>query len=282
MRVNITSWPSSGSKIFLSRNFNGEWKYAATLPFETDSGQLYLLHDHTVVFLRNDDSVFYFNMLTSKLTHHFADKLVYDFKDGSFQLEDPVLPSSDHKWQLPENDDEIESPVVEDFAKQLPRIINWNSTIQELEFTDKEYERCRQDRREFQKSVEEKKRKKKLSFQFSQNNIDFTRLISMVDSVKEIDSTTLNKYLLSLNEILSTTTNWTKVSLKNNNGDELEIESYYYEPNAFYFPWHISLNGITITSTNIAINHFIEKVYPSLLDNKGKVEILHALVKKLY
>lgn len=300
-----------GNKIFLLRHFTGEWKYVNTLPFETDSGQLSLLNDNTIVFLRNDDSVFYFNMLKNKLTrkskssiiqsfckagikkiifekgssgcfHSYADKLVYEFNDGSFQMKDPISSGTNHKSLLPENNDEIESSDVDKFIKQLPQIIYQNSTIETLGFTEKEYERCRHDIKEFQKSVEEQKRKKKLSFQFPRNNIDFPRLISMVDSIKEIDSVTLNKYLLGLNEMWSTTANWTKFTLLNNNDEELQIENLHYEPNAFYFPWSISLNGLKITNTNIAINHFLEKVYPSFLDNKDRVEILHTLVKKLY
>ncbi len=80
----------------------------------------------------------------------------------------------------------------------------------------------------------------------------------------------------------NTTTFWTGFQLINNKSEVLSVTSRYYGGNAFCFRWSVSLNGYAFTTTNIEINRFLEKVYPSFLRDKDRVAVLHVLVQKLY
>ena len=62
----------------------------------------------------------------------------------------------------------------------------------------------------------------------------------------------------------------------------MDIQSLFYEPNAFYFPWNITLDGMNSLTTDIRINKFLNKVYPGFLQDENKLAILHTIVKRLY
>jgi len=63
---------------------------------------------------------------------------------------------------------------------------------------------------------------------------------------------------------------------------KLDIQSVFYEPNAFYFPWRMNLDGIISSDPDIRINRFLERVYPGFLESKNKVKVQHTVVKRLY
>lgn len=138
----------------------------------------------------------------------------------------------------------------------------------------------------FKTSLESKENKNdnknKGAFNFHRNNIDFDRLLRLVDSVKYIDPTLLNHTLTFLSDIYSTTTNSKTIEFVNNENEVLTITSHYYEPNAFYLPWKVQLNGRKISTIDMNIYRFVKRVYPSFLAGPEKVEVLHALVKAMY
>ncbi len=70
--------------------------------------------------------------------------------------------------------------------------------------------------------------------------------------------------------------------LVNARGEELSITNQYFEPNAFHFPWKVSLNGYALLCNKIAIDRFLQKVYPGFLGHAKKVNVLHELVIDLY
>ncbi|MBO9682609.1 MAG: hypothetical protein J7502_08080 [Flavisolibacter sp.] len=307
------------NKIFLQKEYRGNWTYQFTLPFDVDNKGLSTWNNS--ILYQKGDSVFYFSLSgkmmrsTSKKQmledfckagiaqitfhrgssgcfHSFRDVLTYSRKPDGFGLPVEQNAGSKHQEQLPENEDEISFTSVDNFLKKIPAFFETSqmSSIQDLGFTESDYQQCKKDILEFKQSLEqpEKTTKKKASkekstaFYFARNNLDFDRLLNMVDSIKHIDTTPLNSILLDLSEMWSTTTNFTGFSLINSKNEELSFQSSYYEPNAFYFPWTISLNGCVVTSTSMNINNFIKEVYPKFLDEKNKVAVLHTIVKRLY
>jgi hypothetical protein len=156
-------------------------------------------------------------------------------------------------------------------------------TIADLAFTEEEYDQCKKDILEFKESLgSTKKRKKETKFTYYENNIDFDRLLSVVDSIKLLDAERLNQLLTSPADFWSTTSFWTGFKLVNNKNQTLSVTSRYYASNAFYFPWIVHLDGYTFATTNIEINKFVERVYPSFLEDKDRMDVLYTLVKKNY
>ncbi|MFT3677762.1 MAG: hypothetical protein QM781_17855 [Chitinophagaceae bacterium] len=151
-------------------------------------------------------------------------------------------------------------------------------------FTLQDYAQCREDIRAFQSSLQQSgKKKMETAFSFPRNNLDFDRLLALVDSVKTIEPALLWTLLIKINNGLwSTTTNWKKLELVNDKNEKFTLTSEYFIPNAFYSPWTITLNGITVTSPGIPIIRFIEKTYPAFPGKLDKVPVLHYLVKELY
>jgi hypothetical protein len=297
------------NKVFIQKNFQGAWDYLFTLPFSREKGTLSVIKNGAqLMYDGGDDSLFYFN-LSGKLVnsesrtemianfsksgitkivfsegsrgcfHSYSNQLIYNNEGGQFGGAVEISSST-----MPHNAEAIEESDVLGLLNKLPLIFDptQKATIKDLAFSRREYDRCKKDILDFQASLKDEKNRKETSFYFDRNNLDFSRLLRLVDSINNIDAETLNSSLFNLGEIWSTTTNWKKVELINARNEVLSIASYYYEPNAFFFPWTVSLNGYTISTTNMEINRFIEKVYPAFLNEGKRVKVLHALVKRLY
>lgn len=299
------------NKIYRQSSYEGQWKYLFTLPFNLAAGKLSMVGIDQIVFSNNSDSVFYYDIAKKNLViknrknvianfcaseikkiifsegssgcfHHYSDDLIYTKENGEFKSDKINSTGTVHPQELTANDEFIDERAINDFVKGLPDIIHKHAEISDIGFTESDYNRCKKDIIEFRESGRENKRHKASKFDFPRNNLDFDRLISLTDSVKEMDSIKLNYVLFNLSDIVSTTTSWVKIRLINKNNEELDISHYYYKPNAFYLPWIISINGSTFVSTNVAINHFLENVYPSFLQTGNKLEVLYDLVKSLY
>jgi len=305
------------SKAYRQKDYNGKWDYVFDFPFSISDGSISLIENNLLLYSRTDDSLFYFNLSgklvavksklkmaddfckagISKLTfgsgsqgcfHYYSDQLEYIYANGVFGNQIEVSSGSKHPSVLPEND-EIREGDVMSFVKNIPSLFDLSKmpSIVDLGFTEKDYQQCKNDILEFKASLESqetKKRKKESNtkFYFLKNNLDFSRLLAIVDSIKYLDSERLNSMLINLTDLWSTTTNWKQFQLINNKNEVITITSRYYESNAFYLPWVVRLNGYSVTTTNMAINNFLKKVYPDFLGNGDKVAVLHALVKKIY
>jgi general stress protein 26 len=301
------------NKVCIQKEYKGRWDHLFTFPFSLKPESLSVVEEGLLMYDRGDDSLFYFNHLgelkkkESKIEmltgfsksgikelvfsqgsrgcfHNYSDQLIYKNFGGEFGSAIEVSHDAKNSKGMPDNDLIIDVSDVSDFARQLPIIFDPNQkpSIQDLAFSEEDYEQCRKDILAFQASLNKQKGGKEPGFAFHRNNLDFNRLLSLVDSIRYIDAKTLNVYLRNLSDIWSTTTNWKKMQLINNDNEVLSITSNYYEPNAFYFPWTVSLNGYTISTNNIIINRFFEEVYPSFLNGPKKVNVLHTLVKNLY
>jgi photosystem II stability/assembly factor-like uncharacterized protein len=299
-----------GNTIYTQRTFNGKWVYEFELPFIVDSGFVSITDNNTILVSKTNDSLFYYNIdlkqtqiknrktvlhefCQSKLKsiifekgsrgcfHNHADILVYNNEGGVFELSD--APEEYKKGKtLPQNNETINELLVNNFVKQIPAMLYKQTTINDLGFTENDYDNCKKDIIKFKAFAESNIKKNISPFDFNVNNIDFNRLVALVDSIKTIDPNLLDRFLYNLSDMWSTTTNWTGITLVNEKGQMMKIQCSYYEPNAFYFPWQVSLEGFNYSSTNIEINKFIKAVYPNFIDDKNKVAVLHRIVKNLY
>jgi len=300
-------------KAYAQKDYKGKWEYIFTFPFPIDKGKLSVIEYDMILYDRLDDSLFYFDLNGKSVVqrskqkmiedfksqgikritfsigsrgcfHYYNDENKYDNNNGTFISRGSESSGSKHMKTLPDNDEEIDGKNVSDFVEKIPLLFDKANyaSITELGFTDKEYEQCRDDILDFKASLQSAKKNKETKFTFNRNNIDFDRLLGLVDSIKNLNQTQLNSVLFNLSEMWSTTTFWKAVELVNNKNETLYITNNYYEANAFNFPWIIRLNGYVFSTTNIEINKFLEKVYPSFISNSERVRILHTLVKRIY
>jgi hypothetical protein len=300
-------------KAYLQKDYNGKWDDLFVFPIPVDNGNLSMIENAVILYNRNDDSLFYFDLLGKEVArrskskmvqdfcnasisrlifsvgsqgcfHSYSDHLTYTNENGSFGNQIEESSGTKHRELLPNNDVEIDESIVIDFVKAIPLFFDTANlaSINDLAFSEMEYEQCKKDIIDFKASLGKNKKSKETKFTFYRNNLDYDRLLSLVDSVKYLDRKKLNESLFNLNTIWSTTTFWSEIQLVNSNNETLSITGIYYEPNSFYFPWHISLNGYSVVTTNIKINRFLQKVYPRFLSETDRMKVLHALVKNLY
>jgi hypothetical protein len=308
---------SIGNKIYKQKEYPGKWNYAFTLPFAVDSGSLSMKDSGTVLFSRNDDSLFYYSIADAKVErstkdevmksfcakgiqtivfskgsqgcfHHSSDEMVYELEGESFVLSKKTNPQAGQTIYLKDNADEIDKQAVQEFVMKIPVFYQRLATINDLGFTQKEYDACKRNILAYKTFLESRRNKEKArakeregAFTFPVNNLDFNKLISLVDSVKTVEQTVLTSYLIS-SELWSTTSFWAKIVLINADDEQLEIKNTYYEPTAFYFPWVISVKGTTSTTTSIEINRFLNSVFPRFLDCDNRVNVIQGIVKELY
>lgn len=298
------------NKIFEKTYYKDPWKYLFTLPVTLDSNSsLQVIDKENILLQQGDDSLFYFSF-TGKLlrkaskrtmlanfrktgikqivfikkrsAHEFREliKLVYSNKGNEFVL----APELSDTAKMPGNKERISVKEVEDFVDQLPAIykLTKRTSIEDLGFSERDYEQCRKDILEFQASLS-KKKKGETNFTFNRNNLDLNRLLNLVDSIKYMDTGMVNDCLMFNDWWIRDEMTYTiRIEVLNSNNEVLEIAGTSSKPDAFCFPWYINLNGCDIRTTDIIINRFIEKVYPSLLDTSGKVSVLYNFVKVLY
>ncbi|MBO9636488.1 MAG: hypothetical protein J7578_25530, partial [Chitinophagaceae bacterium] len=108
------------------------------------------------------------------------------------------------------------------------------------------------------------------------------KLLSMVDSIELNYPPALNKKLYTLEDIWSTYRMWNTIEIINNENESVRLTRTHYEEHSYFIPWDISLNGYTVTTTNMAIPQFIQEVYPTFITGGNRVAALHSLVKALY
>jgi hypothetical protein len=299
------------NQIYLQTDYKGDWKHQFDLPFIIDSGSICLADNNRLLVTRKD-SLLYYSMVSGKVEsitkadrkegflksgiekiifeygsrgcfHHFSDRVTYERNGNEFVTEGVVATGTEHSTKLVCNQEIIDADLVKEFATIVLFDSMHANKIADLEFSDKDYEQCKIDVLKFKEAIKSKKTKNlHTAFQFNQNNLDFNRLTALVDSVKTIDPRALTAILSSLSELYSTTTNWVRVSLVNYNGETMNIDNLFDEPNAFYFPWNVSLDGMRSSTTNIRINQLLNEAYPGFLKAESKLPILHTIIKQLY
>lgn len=179
----------------------------------------------------------------------------------------------------------IPEQVVTDFVKKLPIIYNKLASIGDLQYTEEEYDQCKQDILSFKASSDSGITTFDYpGFRFSPNNHEFDKLISLVDSIKTLDKARLNRLLFDLSRKISTCSYRVVVQLTNNRNEMMEIanEGDGFAFKSFYFPWTITINGKSFQNTAIDINQFIAQTCPNLIVERNRVWVLYDLVQCLY
>lgn len=310
-------WGSIGNRIYGQKVVDGKWTYLYALPFAVDSGYLSMKDTGTILFNRNDDSLFYYSIDNAKVERrtkeevmksfstkeikkiifskgnsgcfsYYSNDMEYEWKGGSFVLTKKNTDDNGLFSYFKDSANEISKQTVSEFVKKFPGIYKSQATVNDLGFTQKEYDECKRDilaYKMFLESGPDEKRasehEKEGAFYISVNNLDFNKLIALVDSVKTVDQQVLNNYLASPG-LWSTSRKWVNITLVNEDNEELEIEHMSSKPTAFYFPWRITLNGVTSTTMSIEVNRFLNSVFPDFLDCKDRVAVMQGIVKELY
>jgi len=179
--------------------------------------------------------------------------------------------------------DTIDQRIVAAFVEKIPSIYSKQVSIEDLAFSQEEYDSCKRYISDIKSMLESGKKKSDCPFIYDMEDPDFDRLTTFVDRVKTINPQLLNWYFLGRKD-LSTARFWTKVTLVNKNGDELNFANDGYEYNPLYFPWHVKLNAsYSGINTAVEISTFITQVYPEFLrGNRARSRLLQELVKYLY
>jgi hypothetical protein len=225
-------------------------------------------------------SRFTFNCQTGYF-HHLA----YRNSNQQFRVYQDSLYDTNYVSKPPGSAESIDSSIVNDFLKKLPSLLNIEPDINEFEFTQQEYEQCREDILFYKANLKKIRRKKIVpNFDFKSKDIDFERLLSTVDSIKHINPKRLLNTLYRIESAYRTTLNDVTLLLVNKVQDTMKMKNYSVGFNTFLVPWLITINKNNYAgiSYSMGINKFIHQFYPSLLKPKDRQEVLHYLVKELY
>ena len=283
-----------GSSIY--QREDSRWIHLFTLPFATDNGNLSVKDWQTIVFTRGD-SVFYYNMSNRKVSKGNARETINNFTAAGIQriifthghygcgpsseearvytrLDNQFVTAQRRKNRdtvnaLPDFPYAIDAQIVEEFLKKMPAIYSKQVSIDDVAFSQAEYDSCKINILKYKAMFESDDKESYNLFTSGLSNPDFTRFITLVDSVKTIDRELLNWYFIS--QITSGSSRLsTEITFVNNNNEELKIENHEYS-SALYFPWNIKLNGLYAVNTAIEINQFLQAVYPNFLDKLNKL-----------
>ncbi len=302
-----------GSMIYRKTSDSSKWKYVVTLPVEiNNSNNLSHLNANTLVYRKNLDTVYYYDMETKSgnftsiadilddfgkkniteisfskgsqgCFHSDRQEAVYILKGEDYVLVNKRKRRSEQSGQLKPDVTKISGAVVNRFADRVCYQYKKQAVIGDMKFTEKDYAQCKKDILEFQSATKDKyDLSDRKVFYLGQNNIDYQRLLATVDSVRNIDSVSLNAIWPQISGLFSTTTNWIKVTLTALDGSKIEVVNAVSDENAMYFPWTISVNGASVISVSPDITAFFRSYCSSVMSENDKVPIMHALVKQIY
>jgi len=302
---------SIDNSIYVQKEYGGQWEYVLTLPFKTDSGYLRALENNRILYYKGKDSVYDYNIATNRVEkrdlrqmfnsfrmpgikkivyssgsqgcfHGYSYELVYEKANGNFRLSH-TKPNGNPRLVLETDIEEIDEGAVNDFVKSLPDFYDKYPSIQSLGFTESDFEKCKRDIIKFRNNPGGYERAQKDgTFYLYKNNIDFDRLLSIVDTIKQLNDTTLSSVLTQIDETSSTTTNWVSLTIENGDNSTMTIINQSSAANALYFPWQVSIDGVSTVMYAMPITRFIRETCPLLLKERDRVKVLHTFVRSLY
>lgn len=307
-----------GNKIYKQESSNGKWEHIVTLPFAADGGRFSMKDRNTIVYLRHDDSLFYYRISDAKLVRKTQkelfnsfcanrikkiifsragygdsppdeDSMVYILDGRQFILAYKSPSTPRHDPFLSDNNIAIDQQVVAEFVKKIPAIYNKRATIENMAFTQEEYDTCKRNILAFKTFLEspesESKPRYKCAFYEYGKNLNFDKLLALVDTVRTIAPEYLNKFFWEAcirYEKDSWLVSWPRVKLVNAKDEVLEIRNGYDEPKTLYFPWGIELKGLYFNCYAFEINAFLNSAFPQFLGDSKRVVLIQELVKDLY
>lgn len=307
-----------GNKIFknepdYSNPLNDDWVEWFELPFEVSEGELSVFNNTIRYFIPNSDSAYEYNFVNHNLKGINSRELINSFSiwevdrihfskasTGCFHFdteaksynrvrnsfEESPRQTAGKNVKILDGPEAIDAAEVDQLVKEILANLNGSPTIQDLNLSESDYEKCKMEIEKFQAYINsEKKKKKKPDFLMNENNIDFNLLLAMVDSLKTIDSNRLREALLSLHssELYSTTTYSTTISLTNLNNTEMTIYYFSSNPVGFWKWWFVEINGVKHIVFSPKISQFIQENGPSgFLDTRPNWKLVADLVRWLY
>lgn len=219
--------------------------------------------------------------------HSYEDRITYTTEENAFAEAGVSSTGTRHQWMLPRYPTEIDEKHVREFVKIIPDLFKPSSraTIDQLGFTTADYTYCKSEivkLEALQKSDDPQSGN--LEYYYLQDNKlpDFQRIYQLLDAVKTLDEDVLDNFFRLGDLVVSTTSQHIAVDFINYDNQVLTVSTRFPEPDAFYMPWKIELDGHEYLSTSIQINHFIRKVYPKLLKAELKRKTIHEIVSYLY
>lgn len=299
-----------GNKIYHQTEYNQNWNYLFDLPFKTNDGVMSMADDDRIIYNTNSDTIVYYSIGSKQIEkrrksnllkefsqsgiqkiyfskgsrgcfHGYEDVITYKNNDYDFELENEEITGSGFRNGLRGYDDRIDGKLVKQFAMEISELQRNVGSLSELAYTDKDFEKCKDDVIAFEKSLAGDRKQRQTDFRLHQNNIDFPRMLSLIDRLKTADSAFLNDQLIPADNFVSTTTNWIKIELLNNEGNIMSISSHIFLT-TYNYTWTVAIDGYMFQTTNTKINKFITNAYPSLAGKTNRMELLYTLVKAMY
>jgi hypothetical protein len=257
-----------GDKLYVQKEYNSNWVYKTTLPFNLKDRLLQLEGGDSLIVIGPGDSLLFYNLKTGKTNytsvtalltgfcshtvqkvifengsrgcfHFYEDKVIYERDVDAFVLTDEASRGPEHKEYLKGYPDNFNAAVVDAFIHQLPATFSVIPTIQTIGINAHDYNQCRRDIQKFQTYVKSGKPQHDIEekeFRLYKNNIDFIRLSLLTDSVMSMKPETVDSLLYNISTLWSTTSNWKGIRFVLENGLTLSIRNVYYEANSLHFP----------------------------------------------
>jgi len=123
------------------------------------------------------------------------------------------------------------------------------------------------------------------SYSLPYQNVDFNFYKTQYDSVERINDTVIRTILSQREGGWSTTSNWIKIAFTNKAGNEMVISNSDLSPNAWYQPWVITVDGLSIPVNSLDITRFIEKGTPEgfiATESDMNVQAVFQIIDYLY
>jgi hypothetical protein len=211
----------------------------------------------------------------------FANNLKEDFyslnSNNEFSFQYTSNKNNKAKLKLPEMEEPLDAGTVTDFLNKLPDFIKNKLTLADLGFTDADFVQCKNDIRDFAEN------KKSSFYIWSRETINMNQLLQLTDSLKNLNAGLLQNMLFHTEELVSTTSYSVAIKFISKSGETLSLRSTCYaEPNCFYFPWNVYINGYQLKGNWPEVYRFLQEIYPGFLQSKKKISLLYALVRNLY
>jgi len=303
----------NGNTIYTQRN-EGAWKQKAKLPFSVEGRSLKMTGKDTLLVTGAGDSLLYYSFITGQSIrttgsaliarfcsgpvqkvvfeigsqgcfHFYNDRVIYERDGDQFVLADNESSGSAHKEKLSDCPDDLPAAIVDSFVRHLPAALSAKPTISTIGITAKDIDRCRKAIwafRDYVKTGKPNRNTEEKGFRLNENNIDFDRLLSSLDSVMSMRPSTVDSLLYNMSNMWSTTSNWTGIRFELSDGTELSIMDDFVDPNSLHFPWIVSIKGYAVPKNTIAVNRFVEKVYPGFILKESHEDVVGRFVKHLY
>lgn len=267
-----------------------------------------LSRDNELACFLSADSVVFYNLITRKskgrsyrkMLEEFAEKEIrsvtfyrqltstgktdsisYRCRGTSFYLQKKPVKNGETIYSgIPAT---LDSIAINQLSRSLASRLNQPLTINQLGFTEEEYQECKIAIRQYQKDSASFQNGVSLpAFSFAKNNLDFNKLMASVDKVKEIDTAMLQRELTKIYTTDQINEAWFSISLENKKHEYIGLNARLTPYKDFFFPWSLITQGAATNLACPAANALAIQACPFLLNKDNRIRFLHHLVKAIY